>query len=137
MAATAGRDILLKLGSGSPVTYTTIAAARTNTMTFDNTEVDITTMDSAGIRQLLAGAGVRSATASIDGVYTDAAGQAALMTAASAGTHVNLRLENATNSITVTGTFQVNSFQITGAEGEAGTFSASFASAGTVTIANT
>lgn len=137
MAASAGRDLLLKLGSGSPLTYTTIAAARSNSMTFNNSEVDATTMDSAGVRQLLAGAGVRSATASISGVFTDAAGQASLMTAANAGTHVTLQIANATNSLTVSGTFQVTDFEISGDEGDLVTFSASFASAGTVTIANT
>lgn len=136
MAASAGRDLLLKLGSGSPLSYTTIAAARSNSMTFDNSEVDITTMDDAGVRQLLAGAGVRSAAASISGIFTDAAGHAALMTAVNAGTHVNLQLANATNSIIIAGVFQVTSFEIAGDEGDAVTFSASFASAGTVTITN-
>lgn len=137
MAASAGRDFLMKLGSGSPLSYTTIAAARSNSLKFNDTEVDSTTMDDAGIRKLLAGAGVRSASASISGVFTDAAGQAALMTAVSGGTFVNLQLANSGNSLTIAGSFQVTDFELTGEEGGLITFSASLSSAGTVTITNT
>ncbi len=136
MVASAGRDFLMKLGSGSPLTYTTIAAARENSLTVNGTEVDITNMDSNGVRTLLAAAGVSSYTSSISGVFTDAAGQASLMSAVAARTFVNLSLENATNTITIRGQFQVTSFELTGSEGDAMTFSASLASAGAVTVTN-
>lgn len=137
MATSAGRNLLMALGSGSPLTYTTIAAATSNNITFNSTEVDETTMDDAGVRKLKAGAGVRSATMSLEGVFSDAAGQASLMTAANAGTHVALRLQDSTNSLSITGIFQVTSFDLTGAEGDVQKFSIGFASAGAVTITNT
>lgn len=137
MVASAGRDFLMKLGTGSPLTYTTIAAARENSLTVNGTEVDVTTMDSAGVRTLLAAAGVVSYEASISGIFTDAAGHSSLQTAAAARTFLNLRLENAANSITVSGAFQVTSYTLSGSEGDAMTFSASLISAGVVTISNT
>lgn len=138
MPTSAGRNLLMALGSGSPTpTYTTIAAATSNSITFNTSEVDETTMDDAGVRKLKAGAGVRSASMSIEGVFSDSAGQAALITAANANTHVPLRLQDTSNSISFTGTFQITDFQLTGTEGDVQKFSATFASAGAVTVTNT
>jgi TP901-1 family phage major tail protein len=137
MPTSAGRNLLMALGTGSPLTYATIASATSNDITFSDTEVDKTTMDDAGQRQLHAGAGVRSATMSIEGLFSDAAGQAALITAVGAGTHVALRLQDTTNSLSFTGIYQITSFTLTGAEGDMQKFSASFASAGAVTVTNT
>jgi len=137
MVASAGRNFLLKLGSGSPLTYTTIGACKTSSISIDGTEVDVTTMDSAGIRQLLSGAGVRSVSISTSGVFTDSAGQTAITTAALAGTFVNVKIEDATlNTIAYTGSFQVTNFEHSGDEGDAQQYSATFASAGTVTVTN-
>jgi TP901-1 family phage major tail protein len=136
MAASAGRDFLMKLGSGSPLSYTTIAAARENSLTVNGTEVDVTTMDSDGVRTLLAGAGVSSYEASISGIFTDAAGQASLESACAARTFVNLSLENATNTITTRGQFQVTSFTRAGSEGDTMTFNATLVSAGAETTTN-
>lgn len=138
MATSAGRNLLMALGSGSPTpTYTVIAGATSNDITFNNSEVDETTMDDAGIRKLKAGAGVRSATLSLEGVFSDSAGQAALITAVNAGSNVPLRLQDTTNSLSFTGIFHVASFSLTGAEGDVQKFSASFMSAGAVTVTNT
>jgi TP901-1 family phage major tail protein len=136
MVASAGRNFLLKLGTGSPLTYASIGAIRANSISIDGTEVDVTTMDDAGVRKLLATAGVRSASISASGVFTDSAGQGALTTAVLSGAFVNLKLEDTVlNTVSYTGSFQVTNFEHSGEEGAEQTFSATFASAGAVTYA--
>lgn len=75
MAAQLGSAMLIKVGDGgSPSTFTTIAGLRTKTLTINNETVDVTNSDSQDkARELLAGAGITSMTASGDGVFTDQA----------------------------------------------------------------
>ena len=75
MAAQKGKDLLLKLGdNGSPETFTSVAGLRTTSLGFNAQTVDVTNADSANAwRELLAGAGVRSAGVSGAGIFKDAA----------------------------------------------------------------
>ena len=71
MAAEKGSAFLLKIGDGAdPVSYTTIAGLRTTQLTVNGEPVVITSKDSAGWRQLLSGAGIRSVSVSGAGVFT-------------------------------------------------------------------
>ncbi len=74
MAAQKGKDLLVKLdmtGSGS---FQTVAGLRATRITFNAQTVDVTNIGSAGRwRELLAGAGVRSAAISGSGVFRDEA----------------------------------------------------------------
>ncbi|SIN59626.1 phage major tail protein, TP901-1 family [Parasphingorhabdus marina DSM 22363] len=71
MAAEKGSAFLLKIGDGAdPVSYTTIAGLRTTQLTINGEPVVITSKDSAGWRQLLSGAGIRSVSVSGAGVFT-------------------------------------------------------------------
>jgi TP901-1 family phage major tail protein len=73
MAAQRGKDLLIKLDMGSGV-FETIAGLRATRITFNAETVDVTNLDSAGRwRELLAGAGGRSAAISGSGVFRDAA----------------------------------------------------------------
>ena len=78
MAAQRGKDILLKIGDGaSPETFTTVAGLRARTISLNAKTVDATDGDSAGRwRELLAGAGVKSASVSGAGIFRDAASDA-------------------------------------------------------------
>lgn len=80
MAAQRGKDLLLKIGDGgSPEAFTTVAGLRARTISLNARTVDVTDGDSAGRwRELLAGAGVRSAAVSGQGVFRDAASDAAI-----------------------------------------------------------
>jgi len=73
MAAQRGKDLLIKIdmtGSGS---FETVAGLRATRITFNADTVDITNIESVGgWRELLAGAGVRSAAISGSGVFRDA-----------------------------------------------------------------
>ncbi len=78
MGAQRGKDLLLKIGDGgSPESFTTVAGLRARTVSLNARTVDVTDGDSAGRwRELLAGAGVRSAAVSGQGVFRDAASDA-------------------------------------------------------------
>ena len=83
MSAQKGKDLLIKIGNGAtPEVFTTVAGLRATTLAFNAQNVDVTNSDSADMwRELLAGAGVKSATISGSGVFKDAASDAALRTA--------------------------------------------------------
>lgn len=80
MAGQKGRDVLIKIGDGgSPETYTTIAGLRARTISLNARLVDATSGDSPEAwRELIGGAGVKSARVSGAGVFKDAASDALL-----------------------------------------------------------
>jgi TP901-1 family phage major tail protein len=80
MAGQKGRDILIKIGDGgSPEAFTTLAGIRAKTISLNAKAVDGTSGESADAwRELIAGAGVKSASVSGSGVFKDAASDAAL-----------------------------------------------------------
>lgn len=83
-----GRELLLWLGNGaSPEIYALIGGARTNDLTINGNPVDITNKASQGWQEMLAGAGVRSADISMQGIYdaNNASPHATLKSAALAG----------------------------------------------------
>jgi len=74
-----GRDLLLKLRIGS--VFTTVAGLRASRIALNAQTVDITTRESAGRwRELLSGAGLRSASLTGAGLFTDAAADSAIRT---------------------------------------------------------
>lgn len=83
MAGQKGRDVLIKLGDGgAPETFATIAGVRAKTISLNARTVDGTSGESADAwRELIAGAGVKSASVSGAGVFKDAASDAALQAA--------------------------------------------------------
>jgi TP901-1 family phage major tail protein len=78
MAAQAGKDILLKISDGAQTpTFVTVAGLRARTISLNAKTIDATDSDSTGRwRELLAGAGVKSAAVSGSGVFRDAASDA-------------------------------------------------------------
>ncbi|WP_349360078.1 phage major tail protein, TP901-1 family [Stappia sp.] len=74
MAAQAGKDLLLKCDSTGAGAFVTVAGLRARRIALNAGSVDITDTDSAGRwRELLAGAGTRSASVSGSGIFRDAA----------------------------------------------------------------
>lgn len=72
MAAQKGRDLLLKIDNDGAGQFITVAGLRSNTISFNAETVDITHQESAGAwRELLAGAGVRSANIRGAGIFKD------------------------------------------------------------------
>lgn len=83
MAGQKGRDVLIKIGDGAePETFATVAGVRAKTISLNARSVDGTSGESASAwRELIAGAGVKSAGVSGAGVFKDAASDAALQAA--------------------------------------------------------
>lgn len=82
MTAQKGRDVLIKIGDGgAPEAFVTVAGIRAKTISLNARTVDGTTGESAEAwRELIAGAGVKSASVSGAGVFKDAASDAMLRT---------------------------------------------------------
>lgn len=76
MAVQRGRDMLLKIADTGGA-FVSVAGLRARTISMNARTVDVTDGDSAGRwRELLAGAGVKSAAVSGQGIFKDAASDA-------------------------------------------------------------
>lgn len=74
--AKTGNSFLLKIADKyNSSVYTTIAALTANTLTINNTNVDITNKDAAGWVEAMPGGGALSVSLTADGIYTDDATQ--------------------------------------------------------------
>lgn len=115
MSAQRGRDLLVKIGDGgSPETFTTVAGLRATTLGFNSTTVDVTNADSANQwRELLAGAGVKSAAFSGSGVFKDAASDESLRAAFFTQTTPNFQVVIPDFGM-IAGAFQIASLQYEG-----------------------
>ena len=73
MAVQNGKDLLIKVDLIGDGQFVTVAGLRATKISFNAETVDVTSLDSAGgWRELLAGAGVKSAAISGSGVFRDA-----------------------------------------------------------------
>jgi TP901-1 family phage major tail protein len=131
MSAQRGKDILLKIESEGGG-FTTVAGLRARTIALNARTVDATDGDSAGRwRELLAGAGVRSAAVTGQGVFRDAASDALIREAFFSQTAKTWRLI-VPDFGQLEGPFLVAALEYAGEhEGEA-TFAISLASAGEI-----
>lgn len=133
-AALKGNGFLLKLATtynGS--SYTTVAACRSNSLTLNKSAVDITNKGSAGWTEALSGGGVKNATISASGVYTDDASQVALVTAFMASTHWNAEIIDEAGN-TFTAAWNVDSLDFSGESDVEQTFEITLSSSGAVTF---
>lgn len=74
MAVQNGKDLLIKVDLTGDGQFQTVAGLRATRISFNAETVDVTSLESAGgWRELLAGAGVKSASISGSGVFRDAA----------------------------------------------------------------
>ena len=79
MGAQKGRDLLLKLDASGNGSFQTVAGLRSNAITFNAGSVDVTHQESAGQwRELLAGAGLKSASVRGSGIFKDAVSDATI-----------------------------------------------------------
>lgn len=129
-AALKGNAFLLKLPTtynGSD--YATVAACRSNTLTLNKSAVDITNKGSGGWTEALAGGGVKNATISASGVYTDDASQTRLVSAFMASTHWNAQIVDESGN-TWTGAWNVDSLTFGGDSDVEQTFEITLSSSG-------
>ena len=135
MAAQKGRDLLLKIDSTGGGVYITVAGLRANTLTFNSEVVDASSQDSAGAwKELLAGAGLKSAQIKGQGIFKNAASDASIRSYFFNGTIVNWQIVIPSFG-TVTGPFQIASLDFGGKHDGEVTFDLSLVSAGLLTFA--
>lgn len=131
MAGQRGRDVLIRISDGSaPETFITLAGIRTSEIELNAESVDGTAADSPeGWRELIAGAGVKSARVSGRGVFKDAASDALMLETFFSGDLARLQLL-VPGMGTLTGLMHLKELKWSGAyDGEAG-FSVTLESAG-------
>ncbi|MDO8423582.1 MAG: phage major tail protein, TP901-1 family [Parvibaculum sp.] len=81
MAAQKGKDLLIKLDAAGTDTFVTVAGLRARSIAFNARSVDVTNAESSGQwRELLAGAGVRTASVSGRGIFKDSTSDANVRT---------------------------------------------------------
>lgn len=130
MAVQAGKDLLVKVDMSTDGNYETIAGLRATRISFNAEAVDVTALDSAGgWRELLAGAGVRSAGISGSGVFRDAATDERARQLLFDGLTPNFQVVIPQFGI-VEGPFQVTSLEYAGQLNGEATYELSLTSAG-------
>jgi TP901-1 family phage major tail protein len=131
MAAQKGLSFLLKQGAVLS-TPTTLAGMRSTSMTINTEIVDVTTKDSAGVRTLLAGAGVTSLSISASGLFTDATVEETVRGYAFAGSANTFSLFFE-NGDTLEASFIISSYERSGEYNGAEEYSLTLEASGTIT----
>lgn len=134
MAAQNGKDLLIKLdmtGSGS---FTTVAGLRASRISFNAETVDVTSLESSGgWRELLAGAGVKTASISGSGVFKDDATDERARQIFFDGEVPNFQVI-IPDFGTVEGPFQITAIEYAGSYNGEATYELSMASAGALSF---
>ena len=136
MAKQKGREVLVQVelpaGSG---TYTSLGGTRTKSVKINNESFDASDADSAGIRELLEGAGVNSLQVTCSGLFADDEAVDTVREAAENNEHLNFKVifPGATYSREYEGKFMPSSFEEGGEYNGGVTFSVTLDSDGTIT----
>ena len=132
MVAQKGRDLLLKIDSGSG--FSTVAGLRSKRLSFNAALVDVTDAESAGRwRELLGGAGVQRAALSGSGIFKDQASDALVRSLFFAGTIVSWQIV-IPDFGTVAGPFQIAALDYSGQHDGEVLFEIALESAGALTF---
>jgi TP901-1 family phage major tail protein len=134
MAAQKGRDLLLKVDATGGGSFQTVAGLRASTIAFNAQSVDSTSQESVGAwRELLSGAGLKSAGLRGQGLFKDAASDATVR-----GYFFNATIVNWQAIIpdfgTVQGLFQITALEFGGRHDGEVTFEMALESAGPLTF---
>lgn len=134
MAAQKGKDLLLRVDTTGSGSFTTIAGLRSRSISFNAETIDVTNADSAGEwRELLAGAGVKSARIAGAGIFKDATSDATIRTYVFDGT-IRAWEVVIPDFGTVEGPFQIASFELSGRHDGEIAFEMTLESAGQLTF---
>lgn len=135
MGAQKGRDLLLKLDAAGTGSFAAVAGLRSNAISFNAGAVDVTHQESAGQwRELLAGAGIKSATIRGSGIFKDAASDVAIRGLFFSGAIRGWQVV-VPDFGTLTGPFQIASLEFAGRHDGEVTFDLALESAGEIGFA--
>ena len=134
MTAQRGRDLLLKLDNNGAGAFITVAGLRSHALSFNAESVDVSHQESAGQwRELLAGAGLKSAAIRGSGVFRDAVSDATIRGLFFDGVIRNWQVIVPDFGV-VAGAFQIVSLEISGRHDGEVTFELALESAGALTF---
>ena len=130
MSGFAGRRLRISVNFGSGLVN--LGGAQTDSLTINRETIDVTDKDDTGVRRLLEELGTFSLDLSVEGVLKD---DDLLSVVADPTNTTHLPCQILVAGLgTFTGSFQITSFESSGAEGaEALTYTAAFQSSGTIT----
>jgi TP901-1 family phage major tail protein len=134
MTAQRGKDLLLKVDSTGSGDFVTVAGLRARSLAFNAATVDVTHAESANEwRELLAGAGAKSARISGSGIFKDAASDE---TARSLFFNATIRNWQVVvpDFGTVAGAFQITALEYSGSHDNELTFELALESAGALSF---
>ncbi|KFI28069.1 phage major tail protein, TP901-1 family [Paenirhodobacter enshiensis] len=134
MVAQNGKDLLIKLDLTGAGQFETIAGLRASRLSFNAETVDVTSLESTGgWRELLGGAGVRSAAISGSGVFRDEATDERARQIFFDGEVPNFQVIVPDFGI-VEGPFMITSIEYAGSHNGEATYEMSLASAGALSF---
>jgi TP901-1 family phage major tail protein len=134
MAAQNGKDLLIKVDMSDDGQFQTLAGLRATRVSFNAETVDVTSLESAGgWRELLGGAGVRSAAISGSGVFRDEGSDERARQIFFDGETPDFQVIIPDFGI-IEGPFQVTSVEYAGAHDGEATYEMAMASAGALTF---
>lgn len=134
MAVQSGKDLLVKIDVNGSLQFETIAGLRATRISFNAETVDVTSLESqGGWRELLAGAGVRSASISGSGVFRDSNTDERARQIFFDGEMPNFQVVIPDFGI-VEGPFQITAIEYSGSHNGEATYELSLASAGALTF---
>ena len=134
MAVQSGKDLLIKIDINGSLQFETIAGLRASRISFNAETVDVTSLESVGgWRELLAGAGVRSASISGSGVFRDADTDERARQIFFDGEVPNFQVVIPDFGV-VQGPFQITSIEYAGSHNGEATYEMTLASAGALTF---
>ena len=134
MAVQSGRDLLVKLDMIGDGSFQTIAGLRATRISFNAETVDVTSLESqGGWRELLAGAGVKSASITGSGVFRDAATDARARQVFFDGEVPRYQVIIPSFGI-IEGVFQLTALEFAGTHNGEATYEMTLASAGVLTF---
>ncbi|MEH6833854.1 MULTISPECIES: phage major tail protein, TP901-1 family [Falsihalocynthiibacter] len=130
MVAQNGKDLLIKLDMTGGGLFETIAGLRATRISFNAESVDVTSLESqGGWRELLGGAGVKTASISGSGIFKDEGTDERARQIFFDGEIPNFQVIIPDFGV-VEGPFQVNSIEYSGSHNGEATYDLSMASAG-------
>lgn len=134
MVAQNGKDLLIKIDMTGDGLFETTAGLRATRISFNAESVDVTSLESTGgWRQLLGGAGVKTAAISGSGVFKDAATDERARQIFFDNETPNFQVIIPDFGI-VEGPFQITSIEYAGSHNGEATYEMSMASAGALTF---
>ena len=134
MAAQNGKDLLIKIDMNGEGQFETVAGLRATRISLNAASVEVTSLDSAGgWRELLAGAGVKTASISGSGIFKDQATDERARAIFFDGLMPAFQII-VPDFGTLEGPFQITSISYAGTHDGEATFEMALASAGAITF---